>query len=308
MSLDKAIRQYLEYLEIEKGRSHKTIENYTRYMKKFSSFLEDHFKKNSSEIEVKNIDLEVVRSYRLHLNRIEKGGLKKVTQTYYIIALRGFFKYLSKIDEKSLSADKVELSKTPAREIDLISYEELERLLKAPQGDSVTALRDKAILEILFSTGLRVSELCSLNREKVNLEKGEFSVIGKGSKMRIVFLSSQAKEKLKSYLDKRGDVEEALFVSYSKSKNPKVIGRINPRLVQRLIQNYATQAGIVRKITPHTLRHLFATDLLQNGADLRSVQMMLGHANLNTTQVYTHLTNKELAQIHKSFHGRRRDK
>lgn len=309
MNLAEAIKRYLEYLEIERGRSRKTLENYSRYMQKFGLFAEEYFGKKLVDINPGAIDLEAVRNFRIYLNRLSAssgGGLKKITQSYYIITLRGFLKYLAKIDESSLAAEKVELGKVPTREIDLISYEDLERLLKVPQGDSLIALRDKAILEILFSTGLRVSELCSLNRDRINLDKGEFSVLGKGSKIRVVFISDKANTALSQYLKKREDIEEALFVSYSKANNPKVLGRINPRLVQRLIQNCATRAGIVRPVTPHTLRHLFATDLLQNGADLRSVQMMLGHSNLNTTQVYTHLTNKELGEIHKAFHGRRR--
>lgn len=308
MNLDKAIQQYLEYLEIEKGRSQKTLENYNRYLKRFTLFLENHLGKKSSTISPKEIDLETIRSFRIYLNRLssERGGLKKITQSYYVITLRGFLKYLTKIDEPSLSAEKVELGKTPTREIDLISYDDLEKLLKSPQGNSLIALRDRAILEVLFSTGLRVSELCALNRDRVNLKTGEFSVLGKGSKVRVVFISKKAKDSLSDYLEKREDIEEALFVSYSRANNPKVLGRINSRLIQRLVQNYAVHAGIVRQVTPHTLRHLFATDLLQNGADLRSVQMMLGHANLNTTQIYTHLTNKELGEIHRAFHGRRR--
>ncbi len=306
MNLMKAISQYLEYLEIEKGRSRKTIENYNQYLKKLVDFLEKSFDKKKDNISVQKIDAETIRKYRLYLNRINDGGLKKATQNYYIIALRGFLRYLVKIGKESLSPDNIELSKLPEREIEMISYSDLERLLSAPDGNDIISIRDRAILETIFSTGMRISELCSLKKENVNLKTGEFSVFGKGGKIRVVFLSKIVRELIKKYLDKRGDLEDSLFVSYSKANNPRVLGGISPRLVQRLIKHYATKAGIVRKVTPHTLRHMFATDLLQNGADLRSVQMMLGHSNLNTTQVYTHLTNKELKEVHSAFHNRRR--
>jgi site-specific recombinase XerD len=186
-----------------------------------------------------------------------------------------------------------------------MEYSDLERFLKGPSGDLLRDLRDKAILEVLFSTGLRISELCSLSRYH-DFNRGEITVRGKGSKLRVVFLSNSAKEMIKKYLDKRGDVEEALFISLSKAKNPKVIGRIIPRAVQRLVQYYAKKAGILGKVTPHQLRHQFATDLLMNGADIRSVQALLGHSNISTTQIYTHVTNKELREVHKTFHARRR--
>jgi site-specific recombinase XerD len=308
MNLQQAKRQYLEYLEIEKNRSQKTVENYDHYLSRFVGFVAERLGKTLDKINTKQIEQELVRQYRLYLNRLPStdGNLKKITQNYYIIALRGFLKYLAKVGEPSLAAEQVELGKAPAHEIDIISYDDLERLLASVKGDSVMHLRDKAILETLFSTGLRVSELCHLNRDSINLNRGEFSVKGKGDKIRLVFLSEASREILKRYLDKREDVEEALFVSFSKAKNPKVIGRITPRSIQRLIQHYASMAGITRNVTPHTLRHLFATDLLQNGADLRSVQMLLGHSNVSTTQIYTHMTNKELKEIHQAFHGRRR--
>lgn len=308
MNLQQAKRQYLEYLEIEKNRSQKTVENYDHYLSRFVGFIAERLGKTLDKISTKQIEQELVRQYRLYLNRLSNtdGGLKKITQNYYIIALRGFLKYLAKIGEPSLTAEQVELGKAPTHEIDIISYDDLERLLASVKGDSVMHLRDKAILETLFSTGLRVSELCHLNRDSINLNRGEFSVKGKGDKIRLVFLSDTSREILKKYLDKREDIEEALFISFSKAKNPKVIGRITPRSIQRLIQHYASVAGITRNVTPHTLRHLFATDLLQNGADLRSVQMLLGHSNVSTTQIYTHMTNKELKEIHQAFHGRRR--
>jgi len=312
MNLEGLVKQYLEYLEIEKNRSQKTVENYRRYLKRFLEFLANSANKPFGSLDAKDINQEIVRQYRLYLNRLPRpgnpsvGGLKKITQNYYIIALRGLLKYLAKIGLKTLTAEQVELGKAVRREIDIISYSDLERLLASPEGESIQSWRDRAILETLFSTGLRVSELCQLNRDDINLERGEFSVSGKGDKIRLVFLSAKAKEVLKKYLDKRQDIEEALFVSFSKANQPKVLGRITPRSVQRALRYYAAKAGISRKVTPHTIRHLFATDLLQNGADLRSVQMLLGHSNLNTTQIYTHLTNKELKEVHEAFHARRR--
>jgi len=311
MNLEGLVKQYLEYLEIEKNRSKKTVENYRRYLKRFLYFLAKNNNRQSNSLDAKNITQDIVRQYRLFLNRLENsnllsGELKKNTQNYYVIALRGLLKYLAKIGVKSLTAEQVELAKISPHEIDIISYDDLERLLAAPEVNSLSGLRDKAILETLFSTGLRVSELCHLNRDDINLERGEFSVLGKGDKIRLVFLSTWAKEILKNYLAKRQDVEDALFVSFPKSKKAKSFTRLTPRSIQRLLRFYAAKAGISRKVTPHTLRHLFATDLLQNGADLRSVQLLLGHSNLNTTQIYTHLTNKELKEIHQAFHGLRR--
>jgi site-specific recombinase XerD len=303
-------KQYLEYLEIEKNRSLKTLENYDRYLTRFFNFLAEKNDKKLEQLVVSDIDQEMVRQFRIYLNRLEgrKQNLKKVTQNYYVIALRGFLKYLTKIGVKCLPPEQVELAKVSRNEIELISFNELERLLNAPEGKTVKDLRDKAILEVLFATGLRVSELCKLNRDSINLERGEFSVKGKGGKIRLVFLSDSAKEALKNYLAKRTDLEEPLFVSFKKSKKMEVLGRMTPRSIQRLINFYVKKAGIVRRVTPHTLRHLFATDLLQNGADLRSVQMLLGHSNISTTQVYTHLTDKELREIYQAFHARRRRK
>lgn len=303
-------KQYLEYLEIEKNRSLKTLENYDRYLTRFFNFLAEKNDKKLEQLVVSDIDQEMVRQFRIYLNRLEgrKQNLKKVTQNYYVIALRGFLKYLTKIGVKCLPPEQVELAKVSRNEIELISFNELERLLNAPEGKTVKDLRDKAILEVLFATGLRVSELCKLNRDSINLEREEFSVKGKGGKIRLVFLSESAKEALKNYLAKRTDLEEPLFVSFKKSKKMEVLGRMTPRSIQRLINFYVKKAGIVRRVTPHTLRHLFATDLLQNGADLRSVQMLLGHSNISTTQVYTHLTDKELREIYQAFHARRRRK
>ncbi len=301
-------KQYLEYLEIEKNRSTKTIENYDRYLTKLVDFLEKKLNKNKEQLTLDDINQETIRAFRIYLNRLENGNknLKKITQNYYIISLRGFLKYLSKIGIECLSSEQIELAKVSRNEINVISFEELERLLNAPETNSIKGLRDRAIFEVLFATGLRISELCRLNRDSINLERGEFSVKGKGGKIRVVFLSDSAKIALKKYLDKRTDLEEPLFVSFKKSKKLEPRGRLTPRTVERLINYYAKKAGIVKKVTPHTLRHLFATDLLQNGADLRSVQMLLGHSNISTTQVYTHLTDKELKEIYQAFHGRRR--
>lgn len=298
--IKKLLDDYLNYLEIEKNRSRKTQENYKRYLVAFFNY---------SKIKTeKDITAEEVREFRTNLARTEtqKGeNLKKSTQAYYIIALRNFLKFLIKRDFNVLAPDKIELPKIPTRQIEIIEYADLERLLEAPKDSDLRALRDKAILETLFSTGLRVSELCGLNRY-ANIDRGEISVRGKGGKIRVVFLSDRAKKAIKSYLEKRGDIDEALFVSLSKSKTPKVIGRIIPRAVQRLVDFYSRKAGIPEKVHPHLLRHLFATDLLIGGADLRSVQELLGHASISTTQVYTHLTNKELREVHQAFHGRRR--
>ncbi len=326
--INKLLKNYLDYLEIEKNRSPKTRENYERYLNVFIDF-----EKIKTE---KSITVDNVRNFRLHLARtkiLEGKTLKKNTQTYYVIAIRNFLKYLIKQDYNVLSPDKIELPKISMRQIEIIEYKDLERLLEAPKGQDLRALRDRAILETFFSTGLRISELCGLNRY-FDLSRGEISVRGKGDKLRIVFLSERAKKAIKNYLDKRTDTEEALFISLTKSfrlrqglglwptklpsadevggqtkpkiKSPKVIGRIIPRTVQRLVNSYARKAGIPDKVTPHQLRHQFATDLLIGGADLRSVQELLGHANVSTTQIYTHLTNKELHEVHRAFHSRRR--
>lgn len=290
--VEKLKIQFLEYLEIEKGRSLKTVENYDRYLSRFLSF--------AKVTKAKEVTDEVVRQFRLTINR---EGLKKSTQNYHLIAIRAFLKYLAKREIESMPPERIELAKAGARELDLVSSSELSRLLDGPKGGSLKSLRDKAILELFFSTGLRVSELCSLDRD-IDLTRDEFSIRGKGEKVRLVFLSPTAKEAIKAYLKKRGDVEEALFVSVSEINKSKAT-RLTSRSMERLVKNYAIKAGITKKVTPHTLRHTFATDLLQNGADIRSVQMMLGHANISTTQIYTHLTDKTLREIHKKFHSKR---
>jgi len=288
----KLLGDYLAYLEIEKNRSPKTRENYERYLLKFFEF--------SGIKTAPDITDDVVRSFRLALAR---RNIKKITQNYYIIALRNFLKYLAKRDIKVLAPEKIELPKVERPEIQIIEYRELERLLQAPKNDSLRGLRDRAILEMFFSTGLRLAELCKLDRY-LDFGRGEITVRGKGGKLRVVFLSERAASAIKKYLDKRGDPDKALFMSLDKSGKP--IGRITPRAVERLVEKNARLAGLARKIHPHELRHSFATDLLINGADLRSVQELLGHANIATTQIYTHLTNKELKEIHRAFHGRRR--
>lgn len=287
------LKDYLDYLEIEKNRSIKTRENYERYLKAFF---------NQAKIrDLDDLTLEKVKNFRLSLAR--EKNLKKVTQAYYVIALRNFLKYLIKKDYEVIAPDKIELPKVPQRQIEMIEQGDLERVLASPSGNNLRALRDKAILELLFSTGLRLSELCNLDRY-LNFDKGEMTVRGKGEKLRLVFLSDTAKKALKNYLDKRPDTLEHLFVSLTKSD--KVIGKITPRAVQRMINFYARKAGITRRLTPHGLRHLFATDLLMNGADLRSVQELLGHSSVSTTQIYTHVTNKHLKEIHEAFHDRKR--
>lgn len=303
-NLNELLDDYLDYLEVEKNRSKKTRENYGRYLRRFL----DWARIDSP----REITAELIRKFRLYLNRLEEGGgapLKKNTQNYHIIALRNFLKYLAKRDIEVLSAEKIELGKQPARQVEFLEVDELERLLSAPEGDSFKARRDRAILELLFSTGLRVSELCALNRDSFNLKKDEFSVRGKGDKIRVVFLSVTAREALKKYLEKRSDVEEALFIHETKHPEKETELRLTPRSVQRIIKFYAAKAGIAgKKVTPHTLRHSFATDLLMNGADLRSVQEMLGHSSITTTQIYTHITDKQLREVHRAFHGRRRKK
>ncbi len=304
--LEQMKREFLEYIEIEKGRSLKTVENYDRYITRFITFA----KISSPE----DINDDIVREFRLFLNRqpvsLSKKlarieTLKKKTQNYYLIALRSFLKYMMKRGIKSLPPDRIELAKVSDRSLDLISGDELNRLLNTPIGDDIKSLRDKAILELLFSTGLRVSELCSLPVD-LDLSQDEFSVRGKGDKVRVVFLSDSAKDAVKKYLKARSHiVEGALFINTSKVESTENGKRITPRSIERIIKFYATKAGISKKVTPHVIRHSFATDLLSNGADLRSVQALLGHANIGTTQIYTHVTDSHLKEVHKKYHGRK---
>ncbi|MEK7195221.1 MAG: site-specific tyrosine recombinase/integron integrase [Patescibacteria group bacterium] len=286
------LKDYLSYLEIEKNRSPKTRENYEHYLREFI--------KSTGVKSPADITEDVVREFRITLAR---RSIKKITQNYYVIALRNFLKYLAKRDVDVLTPEKIELPKIPRRQIDILEYHDLERLLGAPRGGDIRSLRDKAILEVFFSTGLRLSELCNLDRY-IDIDRGETTVRGKGDKLRVVFLSQSARSAIKKYLAKRSDAEKYLFVSLD--KKGKTIGRITPRSVQRMINQRSTEAGIAKKVHAHELRHSFATDLLINGADLRSVQELLGHSNISTTQIYTHITNKELREIHRSFHARRR--
>ncbi|MCX6813879.1 MAG: tyrosine-type recombinase/integrase [Candidatus Azambacteria bacterium] len=303
MDIKTLLKDYLDYLEIEKNRSIKTRVNYERYLKKFLEF--------SKISKPEQISQELTRQYRLWLNRqpvrqAQGKVLKKNTQSYYLIALRNFLKYLAKRDIEVLPADKIELGRQSERQVIFLENSELERLLNAPDESSFKALRDRAILELLFSTGLRVSELCALNRDSINLKSGEFAVRGKGDKIRLVFLSETAKTALKNYLEKREDVDEALFIRNVKNPAKEDNLRLTTRSIERLVKHYAAKAGLSKKVTPHSLRHSFATDLLMNGADIRSVQALLGHSSITTTQIYTHITDKQLREVHQAFHGKRR--
>lgn len=304
MTIMELVRQFMEHLEIERGRSVKTVENYDRYLLRFIEF--GKIKKPGDITEA------LVREFRLFLNRQPgtKTGprvepMKRRTQNYYLIALRAFLKFLRKRGIESLSPERIELAKVPERSLDLITPSDLARLLSAPDEKTLEGKRDRAILELLFSTGLRVSELCGLSIDDVDLTRDEFSVRGKGEKVRVVFLSDEAKGKLRTYLAARKDMDDALFVRYGRKQNDGTDPRLSPRGVQRLMKHYATKAGITRKVTPHVIRHSFATDLLGNGADLRSVQALLGHANIGTTQIYTHVTDAHLREVHKKFHGKK---
>ncbi len=303
--------QFLEYLEIERNRSRMTLRNYDHYLRRFVDFCA-----KQGVTVPEDIDLELVRSYRLFLNRmtIKDQTLKVITQNYHLISLRSFLKYLAKRDIKSLTPEKIELPKTPARHPEFLTTEEVARLIEATKAEKnkLTRLRDDAILKTLFSTGLRISELTNLKQDQINLKRGEFSVRGKGDKMRVVFLSDHAAEALEKYLDEREDNSKALFIRHREKESVEkqiesqgeIKNGLTPRSIQRLIKKYAMVAGIMKKITPHTLRHSFATDLLTNGADIRAVQEMLGHASISTTQIYTHLTNKRLKDIHEAFHNK----
>lgn len=309
MNLTELKRQFLEYIEIEKGRALRTVENYDHYL--------EVFLKQTKIEDPKDITNEVVRDFRIWLNRQSAGNnrvtgdtMKKKTQNYYLIALRTFLKFMARRGIKTLPADNIELAKVGERMIDTVSEDELSRLLKAPDSEEnpERRARDKAILELLFSTGLRVSELCSLKND-LDLRADEFSIRGKGGKVRVVFLSDTAKDAVKNYLKIRKDMSDALFVPVSDDKRIKgdKDNGLTRRTIERIVKRYATIAGISKKVTPHVLRHAFATDLLSNGADLRSVQAMLGHANINTTQIYTHVTDKHLRDVHKAFHGKNRN-
>ncbi len=312
MKLGELVTQFLEHAEVGKNQSPKTVENYRHYLKRFT----DWFGEKKSP---KDITLETVQKFRLFLNRLEdeKGGqlLSIKTQNYHVIALRAFLKYLIKNDVPTLSPEKIDLSKIPERTVEYLSREELERLFEAVRAGSgsklaqadVRSARDCAILETLYSTGLRVSELVSLNRAQVDLQRKEFMVRGKGRKPRIVFLSERAAASIQAYLKMRDDNFDPLFLNYRRARGGDDITlgekrRLSTVMVEYLVRNYARRAGIIKKVTPHVLRHSFATELLVNGADIRSVQEMLGHSSITTTQIYTHLTNKRLREVHEKFH------
>lgn len=300
MYVSELLLDYIEHLEVEGGRSSKTAENYTLYLERFVQF--------SSDITVEKITTETVRKYRLWLNRYKNDngeGLSTITQSYHLIALRGFLSYLSKRDIGSLSPDKIELPKVNRKQVTFLHYDEITRMLEVIPMDTDVGLRDRAIIELLFSSGLRVSELVALNRDHVNTKRREFMVRGKGQKDRPVFIGASTAEHVTEYLKTRFDNLPPLFLSYSRNNSSSMGGdyrRLSARSVQRIISRYARLAGITKHVSPHTMRHSFATDLLMNGADIRSVQSMLGHSNISTTQVYTHVTDEHLREVHEKFH------
>jgi site-specific recombinase XerD len=293
---------FLEYLEIEQNRSQKTIANYDHYLTRLLDF--------AGEIDVAEIDAEMVRKWRLWLNRLgtnTSDELGKTTLNYHLIALRSFLRFCAKRDIPALAPDKIELGKMIRKQVTFLNEEELSRLFAQPDITTVNGLRDRAILELLFSSGLRVSELVGLDRDHINLKRREFMVRGKGQKDRPIFISPDAAHWLAEYIDARSDNSRPLFMRYSGTKKVDLSGnfhRLTVRSVQRLVARYALLAGITKHVSPHTLRHSFATDLLMNGADLRSVQAMLGHSNIATTQIYTHVTDPHLKAIHERFHGK----
>ena len=295
------LNDFFEYLIVEKNRSELTRETYERRILYFL-----HWLKNNDP---KNISPNDIRKYRLHLNTkmVKKKCIGKTTQTYYLIAIRSFLKYLAKRDIPSLSPENIEITKIEQAEIDFLENNELERLLASPKTKTLAGLRDRAILELLFSAGLRVSELVSLNKSHLNLERQEMSIRGKGKKLRIVFISDFARKALTEYLKKRIDIDEALFIRlrYKTLESFDDDLRLTPRSIQRIVKFHATSAGIVKNVHPHTLRHTFATDLLRNGADIRSVQTMLGHSSITTTQVYTHITDNRLKEVYKQYHRKK---
>lgn len=300
MRVQSLLTDFLEYLEIEQNRSQKTIANYDHYLTRLLDF--------AGDIDVADITPELIRKWRLWLNRLgtnTSDELKKTTQNYHLIALRSFLKYCAKRDIQALSADKIELARTRRPQVTFLSAEEMARLLDQPDISKPAGLRDRAILELLYSSGLRVSELVALNREHINLKRREFMVRGKGQKDRPIFISHEAGVWVERYLEARDDNSPPLFVRLGGAKRVSTSGdylRLTARSIQRLVANYALSAGITKHVSPHTLRHSFATDLVMNGADLRSVQAMLGHSNIATTQIYTHLTDPHLKSVHEKFH------
>lgn len=303
MLYSKAKVDFLEYLEIEQNRSQRTIANYNHYLTRLTDF--------AGDISITDINSELIRKWRLWLNRLgsyESDELSKNTQNYHLIALRSFLKYCAKRDIAALPADKIELARVVRKQVTFLAPDELMRLFGQPDITTIAGLRDRAILELLFSSGLRVSELVALDRSHINLKRREFMVRGKGQKDRPIFISEAAASWLSLYLDKRTDNNPPLFIRYSgrrdNADNSGNYTRLTTRSVQRLVSNYALLAGITKHVSPHSLRHSFATDLLMNGADLRSVQAMLGHSNIATTQIYTHVTDPHLKKVHDKFHGK----
>ncbi|MDZ7744359.1 MAG: site-specific tyrosine recombinase/integron integrase [Candidatus Saccharibacteria bacterium] len=300
MRFEKAKTDFLEYLEIEQNRSQKTIANYDHYLTRLVDF--------AGDINVSDINPELVRKWRLWLNRLgtnTSDELQKTTQNYHLIALRSFLKYCAKRNIPALTADKIELARTKRKQVTFLTAEEIEQMFMMPKIETLPGLRDRAILELLFSSGLRVSELVGLDKDHVNLKRREFMVRGKGQKDRPIFISEAAAHWVQQYLDKRTDTTRPLFIRYSGSKQVDTSGnfhRLTARSIQRMVARYALLAGITKHVSPHTLRHSFATDLLMNGADLRSVQAMLGHSNISTTQIYTHVTDPHLKSVHEKFH------
>lgn len=302
-SLQYLITDFLEYLELEKNVSQLTIRNYHHYLLRFAEF--------SENIDPAKIDLGLIRKYRLYLSRfvdpLTAQPLKRVTQNYFLIALRAFLRYLSRIDVETLTAEKIELGDQDPSPLKILDEDSLNKLLEAPDTTKKDGLRDKAILELLFSTGLRVSELASLNRDQLNLKRREFGIVGKGGKERVVFLSDGAVTWLGRFLDSRVDNHQPLFIRFQGQEDSTEGGekmRLTTRSIERVVEKYVKMLGLSIKATPHTLRHSFATDLLINGADIRSVQEMLGHSNISTTQIYTHVTNKQLKDVHRAFHSK----
>lgn len=304
MDLRKYIKQYLEYLEIEKNSSKLTIRNYKFYLERFAVWFEE----NNKEKDLTDVSTDVIRKYRVYLSNLsdEKGmTLMRITQSYHIIALRSFLRYLIRHDHDTLAPEKIDLPKAESRSLKFLEQNHLRELFNAVNTGNEKGLRDRTILEMLFSTGLRVSELTKLNRDSINLKTREFGVIGKGNRARIVFLSDSAVFWITKYLEARQDEYKPLFIRYAKSTSIENGGekmRLTPRSVERTVEKYVRASRIPVKATPHTMRHSFATDLLSNGADLRSVQEMLGHKNISTTQIYTHITNPQLKEVHKKFH------
>jgi site-specific recombinase XerD len=300
MLFSKAKTDFLEYMEIEQNRSQKTIQNYDHYLTRLIDF--------AGDIKVADIDDELIRKWRLWLNRLgtnTSDELSKITQNYHLIALRSFLKYCAKRNIPALAADKIDLARTARKQVTFLNEDELKRIFEQPDINTPAGARDRAIIELLFSSGLRVSELVALDRGSINLKRREFMVRGKGQKDRPIFISSAAAEWIEYYLGKRQDTAKPLFVRYSGSKKVDLSGnfhRLTVRSVQRIVARYALLAGITKHVSPHTLRHSFATDLLMNGADLRSVQAMLGHSNIATTQIYTHITDPHLKSVHEKFH------